>query len=207
MNKSNLIIVGAGGHARSCIDIIENQNNLQIVGLVSLINQIKEVNLGYPIIGIDSDLPSLAKMYQFAFIGIGQLGNADRRINLYNLLVQLGFKLPTIISPTSYISKYATLGNGTIAMHGATINAGASIGVNCIINSHALVEHDSQVGDHCHISTGVILNGSVEVGCGSFIGSGSKIKHGIRIGRNCVVGMGVTVRHDLADDSHFTGER
>jgi sugar O-acyltransferase (sialic acid O-acetyltransferase NeuD family) len=201
MNKPQLILIGAGGHARSCIDVIEQQGYFQIAGLVGLPEQrgVQHADYGYAVIGVDGDLFNLAKIYQYALITIGQMQSSEHRIRLYQQATQLGFQFPTIIAPTAHVSRHSTLGAGTIVMHGAIVNAGASVGNNCIINSRALIEHDARVEDHCHISTGAILNGDVTVGAGSFIGSGSIIKQGITIGRDCVVGMGIGVRHDLTN--------
>ena len=33
--KKKVIIIGDGGHAVSCIDIIENSNNLKIIGIIT----------------------------------------------------------------------------------------------------------------------------------------------------------------------------
>jgi sugar O-acyltransferase (sialic acid O-acetyltransferase NeuD family) len=207
MTKPQLILIGAGGHTRSCIDVIEEQGYFQIAGLVGYPEQrdAQQLDYGYAVIGADSNLSRLAKTFQYALIAIGQMQTAEHRIHLYQQVAQLGFQLPVIISPTAHVSRHAVIGSGTIVMHGAIVNAGASIGNNCIINSRSLIEHDARVEDHCHISTGAILNGNVTVGAGSFIGSGSIIKQGITIGRDSLVGMGLGVRHDLAECEQFTG--
>jgi sugar O-acyltransferase (sialic acid O-acetyltransferase NeuD family) len=206
MTNPSLILIGAGGHARSCIDVIEQQGQYQIAGLVGMPDEVLAKHLGYVIIGTDSNLPELAKNYRYALITIGQIQNAEHRIRLYHQAIQFGFQLPIIIAPTAHVSRHAILGAGTIVMHGAIVNAGARVGNNCIINTRALLEHDVTVEDHCHISTGAILNGDVNIGAGSFIGSGSVIKQGIAIGKNCLVGLGLTVRHNLSDDSRFTDD-
>ena len=207
MSKPKLILIGAGGHARSCIDVIERECSFQIAGLVEFAGQLNERRLEFDhaVIGIDNDLYELSKIYKYSLIAIGQILSAEPRIRLYHKAIQFGFQLPIIISPTAYVSRHATLGAGTIVMHGAIINAGASIGNNCIINSRALIEHDVKVGDHCHISTGAILNGDVVVGSGTLIGSGSVVKQSISIGKNCLIGMGLTARHNLPDHEYFTG--
>ncbi len=205
MTKSSLILIGAGGHTLSCIDVIEQQGYFQIAGLVGLSEQKHTKYLGYPVIGADIDLPELAKTYQYALITIGQIQTAEQRMRLYQQATKLGFQLPAIIAPTAHVSRYTTLGAGTIVMHGAIVNAGAKVGNNCIINTRALIEHNASVEDNCHVSTGAILNGDVKVGAGSFIGSGSVIKEGVVIGKGCLIGMGLTVRHNLSDNSRFLG--
>ena len=68
MTKPTLILIGAGGHAHSCIDVIEQQGRFQIAGLVGLPEQQHTQHLGYAVIGADTDLPALAKNYQYALI-------------------------------------------------------------------------------------------------------------------------------------------
>jgi sugar O-acyltransferase (sialic acid O-acetyltransferase NeuD family) len=205
MSKPSVILIGAGGHAHACIDVIEQQGQYQIAGLVGMQEELHTQHLGYAVIATDAELPQLAKDYQYAFIAVGQIGSPDRRIRLYQQAIQLGFSLPDIIAPTAHVSRHATIGSGTVVMHGAIVNAGARVGNNCIINTRALVEHDAIVEDHCHISTGAILNGSVYIGAGSFVGSGCVIKDGITLGKSCLVGMGLCVRHNQADHTRFVG--
>ena len=205
MSKPGLILIGAGGHARSCIDVIEQQGQYRIVGLVGLPDQRHTQQLGYAVIASDDALGELAKSYQYALITVGQIHSVEHRLRLYQQAAQCGFQLPVIISTTAHVSPHALIGAGSIVMHGAIVNAGVSVGNNCIINTRALIEHDTSVEDHCHISTGAILNGDVSVGTGTFIGSGSVIKEGVLVGKGCVIGMGLTVRHKLADYTRFTG--
>jgi sugar O-acyltransferase (sialic acid O-acetyltransferase NeuD family) len=207
MSKPPLIVIGAGGHAQACIDVIEQLGTYKIVGLVGMPEEMNVTLLGYPVIGTDRDLPGLARDCQYAIIAVGHIHSPAPRIRLYQRATELGFQLPTIVAPDAYVSRHAVIGAGTIVMHGAIINAGARIGNNCIINSRALIEHDATVADHCHISTGAILNGAAKIGRGSFVGSGSVIKEGVSIGSDCIVGMGLAVRHDQAAAIRFTGSR
>jgi len=200
--NSEIILIGAGGHARACIDVIEQEANYKIAGLIEQHkNSIGDVHLGYKVLASDDSLANLYKQYRYAIIVIGQLKTANARIEKFNLLKSIGFEFPIIISPSAYVSPHASIGEGTIVMHGATINSGAVIGKNCIVNSKSLIEHDSKVDDHCHISTCAILNGGVEVAEGSFIGSGAILKQGIKIGSQCVIDMGCIVKVDFADST------
>lgn len=206
MIKPELILIGAGGHARSCIDAIEEEGTFKIAGLVGLAQQVGTEYLGHKVIATDFELGFLAEKFEYAVIAIGQIATHEHRERLYDLALNAGFKLPTIISPSSYVSRHAKIGIGTLIMHGVIINAGASIGNNCIINTRAMLEHDSQLGNHCHVSTGAILNGSVTVGDGSFIGSGAVIKEGLTIGAGSIVGMGLNLLQDLTPGSRYLGK-
>lgn len=206
MTTKDLILFGAGGHARSCIDVIQRAGEFKIVGIVGLPEEVGTRVLGIDVIGTDGDLENFARQFQFAFIGIGQIKISQNRINLFTKLKSKGFTLPLVISPESYVSPHSKLGEGSIVMHGAIINAGVTVGNNCIINSKALLEHDSRIGDHCHISTGAILNGNTSVGSGSFIGSGAILKEGTQVGLNALVSMGSVLRKNIADDESYLGE-
>lgn len=206
MSKSGLLLIGAGGHAKSCIDVIEQENEFQIVGLVGSLNEVGNRVIGYEVLGTDDDLPELMKFAQFALISVGQIGVNELRSNLFSKILNLGFKSPVVTSPLAYVSPHAVVGKGTVVMHHATINAGAAVGNNCIINSQVLIEHDVVVGDHSHIATGVRMNGGSTVGRSSFIGSGSTIRDSISIGTMCAIGMGVIVRHDVPANSQFVGD-
>ena len=196
----SLLLLGGGGHCHSCIDVIEASEIYQIKGVVKPKGS-SELILGYPVIGSDDDLPQLLKSSKSALITVGQVKNSETRIRLFDLLKQLGAELPIIISPTAYFSKHAVVGEGSIIMHGAIVNAGARVGKNCIVNSQALVEHDVKIDDHCHISTGARVNGNVDVGKGSFVGSGAVIKEGVRVGKNVIIGAGQIVLGDLPNET------
>lgn len=205
MSRPSLILIGAGGHAHACIDVIEDHGEYQIAGLVGMPEEMNAQHLGYAVIAADADLGRLAGEYQYALITVGQIDSPDKRINLYQQAIQHRFTLPSIVSSSAHVSRHASIGAGTIVMHGAIVNAGARVGENCIINTRALIEHDTIVEDHCHISTGAILNGGVRIGAGSFVGSGCVIKDGISIEKRCVVGMGLRVRHDQPDNARIVG--
>ena len=194
-----IILIGAGGHARSCIDVVECENHFKIAGLVGKNESIGENTVGYPVIGVDDDLEGLRQRFTYALVTVGQIKSSETRTKIYELLKSLEFQLPIITSPSAYVSKHARIGEGSIVMHSAIANSNAHIGVNCIINNKALVEHDAKIGDHCHIATGAIVNGGVQVGEGSFIGSGAVARQGISIGNQCVIGAGCAVRHNVSD--------
>jgi sugar O-acyltransferase (sialic acid O-acetyltransferase NeuD family) len=205
MKKPNLVLIGAGGHARSCIDVIEQQGKYKIAGLVGSAGQKHVKHCGYDVIGSDDELAKLAQVYEYALIAVGQIQTAERRVQLYQQALHCGFRLPVIISPNAHVSRHAVVGDGSIIMHGAIVNAGARVGSNCIINTRAIIEHDTTIDHHCHVSTGATLNGGVMIGPESFIGSCCIIKEGVSIGKNCLTGMGLAIRHNLADFAHFTG--
>lgn len=198
-----ILLIGAGGHARAVIDVIETTQAYTIAGLVGRSEEAGTTVLGYPVLGEDDDIPRLVGQFRHAIVALGQIKSPDGRARLFELLARHGAALPAVISPCAHVSRHATVGDGTIVMHGAVVNAGATVGRNVIVNSLALVEHDVTVGDHCHISTGARVNSGVRIGAGTFIGSNASVRQGQRIGSRVIVGMGERVLTDLADGARW----
>jgi sugar O-acyltransferase (sialic acid O-acetyltransferase NeuD family) len=196
---NNIYLLGGGGHCRSCIDVIEATNSYKIAGIFDNIeNQNKTVH-GYQQLGNDRDIDLWITSDDSALVCIGHIKSHSRRKELFDALITLKCKVPTIVSPHSYVGRKTQIGAGTIVMHGVVINGGVTVGKNAIINSQSLLEHDVIVGDHTHVSTGAKINGGVSIGSGTFIGSGAIIHQGISIGSSCVVAAGSIVRESLED--------
>lgn len=181
MIKETIILIGGGGHCRSVIDVIEQENKYEIIGIIDVKENIAKKVLGYSIIGCDEDLEEVFQTCKNAIITTGHIKSNSLRIKLFDNLKKIGFNLPTIISPFAYVSTHSQIGEGTIIMHHAFVNANVSIGVNCIINTKALIEHDVILGDNCHISTSSVINGGVVVKDNTFFGSNATSKQGIKI--------------------------
>jgi sugar O-acyltransferase (sialic acid O-acetyltransferase NeuD family) len=196
VSRESILLVGAGGHARSCIDVIEQEGRFVVGGLIGLPEEVGSRVLDYPVLGSDNDLPDLLPRFAQVLVTVGQIKSPEARIKLHAMLEGQGRRLPVIVSPRAHLSAHAQVGAGTIIMHGAIVNAGARIGHNCIINSQVLVEHDAVIGDHCHIATAAVINGDVSIGAGTFVGSNACVRQGIRVGERCVVGMGQLVLAD-----------
>ena len=126
--RQNLILVGGGGHCRSCIDVIETGGKFKIAGIVDIKDKTGTKVLGYKITGSDGDLPALVKKFKSVLITIGQIKSPAKRKEKYETLKKLGAKFPTVISPKTHISKYSKVGQGTIIMHAVVINANVSVG-------------------------------------------------------------------------------
>ncbi len=203
---SPLLLLGGGGHCRSVIDVLE-EASYPIAGIVHGKDCDFSSIYDYPALGHDENLARLRKEYNSALVTVGQIKSPAVRQKLFARLQELDFMLPSIISPLAHVSRHAYMGQSSIAMHQSLINAGVSIGDNCIINTRALIEHDSHVNNHCHIAVNAILCGGVTIGEGCFIGAGAIVRENVRIGKNCIIGCGVTVLHDIEDFSIIKGSR
>ncbi len=140
-----------------------------------------------------------------AFIGIGSIGSAQPRRDVFAFLKNLGFELPVLIHPSASVAFDTSIGIGTCIMPGAIVNPGAAIGECAIINSGAIIEHDCHISAFSHISPGAVLGGSVFVGEATHVGIGAVVRQGIRIGKNAIIGAGAVVVKNVPDDTTVTG--
>lgn len=190
----NLILLGGGGHCKSCIDVIEQEGKYSITGILDDKELLGQNVLGYKFIGVDADIDKFAtKGYTF-LITVGQIKTSTIRKKLFSLLSKSNAHVATVISPRAYVSKHANIGKGTIIMHDVLVNASASVGKNCIINSKALIEHDTIIEDFCHISTSAVLNGGVRIKEGTFFGSNAVSKEYIGTYKDDFIKAGSTYK-------------
>ena len=195
----NLIIIGAGGYAKSVIDSV-NYSDYNILGFIDEYSSKKE-HLGIKIIG--NSLNDVKNKEQcFYFIAIG---NNIRRKIWYDKLVENKLKLINVIDKSAIVSPRANIGDGCFIGKFAVVNAGATIGNNVIINTRALVEHGCKVGNNCNLSTNTVLNGDVIVGDGSFVGSCSVTIGQLSIGKWATVGAGAVVIKNVEDNVTVAG--
>jgi sugar O-acyltransferase (sialic acid O-acetyltransferase NeuD family) len=169
--------------------VIEQEGIYEIAGIIDQ-GSASATLLGYPVLGFDNDLSGLRSSCDYALITVGQIKSPTTRMRLFELVRSHGFIFPTIVSPRAYVSKNATIKEGTIVMHDSLVNSNATIGRNCIINTKALVEHDGVVEDFCHISTGAIINGGTVVRRGTFVGSNAVTKEMVKTKENDFIKAG-----------------
>ena len=141
----NLLIVGAGGHG-------------QVVSEIAIdlgYDRIEFLDDNYQdAIGRISDIDKHADDFEFAFVAIG---NNVIRNALIEKIYQCGYTIPTLIHPTAYVGKSATIGKGTVVAPMATINANTTVGIGCIISAAAVIDHNAVIGDCVHIDAGAIV--------------------------------------------------
>ena len=200
MKKNKLqkiCILGSGGHAASCIDLIESTKKFEIIGIISKKNDKKNNKKflkKYQIIDDTNNYRKILNVCKNIVIGISFYKDLSLRSKIFKELKKAGFQFPVICSPRSHVSLGTSINEGTQIFHGVTINKNVIIGKNCIINSHALVEHDVVIDQNSHVSTGAIINGGCVVKENSFIGSGSILKENIVIKKESFIKMGSIIK-------------
>lgn len=202
--KEKLVVFGAGGHAKVVIDIIEQQGNYEIAGLLDDDPRHQGVRFfGYPVLGTRSYLPALlSAQLRHAIVTIGD--NASRAAVAAHL-EQHGWRFASAVHPRASIGRGVKIGPGSVVMAGCVVNADTSLGSHVIVNTGATVDHDCRIESAVHIAPGCHLCGGVGVGEGSLLGAGSNVTPGVKIGCQVIVGAGSTVIRDVADGAKVSG--
>jgi UDP-perosamine 4-acetyltransferase len=189
-----LIILGAGGHARSVMDILLQNNDYEVVGCI---DPLSGDVLGKPVIGNDNDLVSFfSRGIKNIFVAIGDNRLRDR---LFHKIGAIGFQPINVISRYAMISPRANLGKGICVMAGAVNNENTIIEDNSIINTHCSIDHDCFIGQSTHIAPCVALSGTVRIGNGVQVGTGASVIDGITIGDWAFIGGGAAVVSDIPE--------
>ena len=194
----NVFIIGASGHAKVIIDIIEKQNKYNIAGIIDNTTGSGESLLGYPIIGKDEELSDLCTKYSVDAAVIA-IGDNFQRQQVSNKIKSLRPDIAFIraIHPTATLGKNAAIADGCIIMAGAIIGADTCIGPGCIINNNSSIDHDSRMGEYSSLAPNVTTGGLVTIGNISAIGISATLSNNVKIGDHTVIGAGSLVLADI----------
>jgi sugar O-acyltransferase (sialic acid O-acetyltransferase NeuD family) len=190
----NIVLVGSSGHAKVVIDIVEQQGLYRIVGLIDAFRAPGATTLGYPVLGRESDLATLA--YEHDLVGIiVAIGDNSVRAKVAANVAEICPSLPLVsaVHPAANIGKGTTVGAGTVVMAGAVITSSCKIGRGCIVNTRASLDHDSVMDDFSSLAPGVTTGGNCHIGHHAAVSIGALLCHGIVIGEHSLVGAGALV--------------
>lgn len=187
-------VYGASGHAKVIIGILKSRK-LKIHHIIDDNKLITKI-FNYPVVH-EVDSQTIKKKT------IISIGNNKMRKRVAN---KLDSAIYQAVSHTSaIIDATVQMGDGTVVMANAAINADAIIGRHCIINTAAVVEHDCILEDFVHISPNAVLAGGVVVGEGTHVGIGAAIIPGISIGEWSTIGAGAVIIEDVPAFSTVVG--
>jgi sugar O-acyltransferase (sialic acid O-acetyltransferase NeuD family) len=191
---TGVYIFGAGGHSAVIAEVLARLG-------IPVIGAFADALPGHPIhttvhVGLpDRTPPALGEPVPPFIIAVGH--NRAR----FELVRRIGGGFASLIDPSAIVSPSASIGEGTVVLHGAVIQASCMIGRHVIINATAMIDHDNVIGDYVHVGPKVALGGQVRIGEGTHIGPGAVVLAGVSIGRWCVVTPGSVVAHDLPDST------
>ena len=199
---SDIIIIGAGGHARVLVDALRAAGR-DVTGFGSKDGDTASGNMAMvPRIGDDAAVMALDPKTVALINGVGTTGNPAARRSVFEKYKKAGFSFATVIHPSAIVAADCIIAEGAQIMAGVILQPGTRIGPNAIVNTGARVDHDADIGAHVHIAPGACLAGSVTVGPAAHIGAGAVVIQGKIIGEAAIVGAGAVVISDIA--KHIT---
>lgn len=195
--ENSVLVVGAGGHARVCVEALRDTPLNRIVGGLSA-DGLAVAGLDLTMLGRDVELAECAAAAgaTHAFIAVG---DNTARAALADRCLAHGLVLVDAVSRFAMLSSSVRLAGGVAVLPGAVVNAASNLGRGAIVNTKASVDHDCEIGAFVHVAPGAVLGGGVQVGPRTLVGIGSVVLPGVRIGADVVVGGGAVVVHDLPD--------
>ena len=205
----NLVIIGARGNCVDALDIIAAINgsgtgSWEVAGFLD--DDFKalggEVG-GVPVLG---SLDEARRLDGVSFVfGIGSPGNFDRRESIFRRLEVPPQRFATLLHPLAVISRFATLGRGSIVFPFAAVGAGAVVGDFVYLLSHAVISHGAAVGSFSCVAAGASVSGGAVVGPGCYLGTNSSLRGGVTVGGGAMIGMGSVVLNDVEEGSVMAG--
>jgi sugar O-acyltransferase (sialic acid O-acetyltransferase NeuD family) len=198
--KPYIIIFGAGGHAKTIMDMIKQIDIYTLAGIIDDKIPAGTVVLGIPVLGTRAVLPELFEQgVKLAANGVGGILDIAVRVRIFDLLAKACFTFPALIHPRAAIEPSANVGEGVQVFANAYIGSEAVLHPMCMINTNAVVSHDCEVGEYTHIAPGALLAGHVQIGERTLVGMGVTTTIGVRIGSGVRIGNGAIVLADVPD--------
>ena len=196
--KKHLILVGAGGFAKSVIDSLD-YTAYEIAGFIDSYKT--GTHQGFDIFANSLDeLPNKENYVYFIAIG-----DPIARSQWFEKIRNLDLEQINVIDHTALISRSSNLGNGIYIGKMCIISSGSTLDDGVVINTRSLIEHGNHIGYCTNISTNVVLNGDVEVGDLTFVGSCTVVNGQLVLGRHSVIGSGSVVIRDIPNNVVVAG--
>jgi len=201
VDETSIIIYGAGGHAKSVMEMVLQAGSFRIAGIIDDNASLAGSSvLGIPVLGTRQLLPQLvAQGVRLAANGVGGILDIGVRVRLFELLAGNGFTLPGLCHPRATVEPSARVSEGVQVFANAYVGSDAVLGERCMVNTGAVVSHDCMIGAYSHIAPGALLAGHVHVGERALVGMGVTTIIGLKIGNGARIGNGAVLLADVPD--------
>jgi sugar O-acyltransferase (sialic acid O-acetyltransferase NeuD family) len=210
-----LVIVGAGGHGREVLDVVEAVNAASVERSGEPVWRVlgfadDRLVVGEPLerlrrrgVEVVGTLDDVAGTEALVVVAVGD--PAVRR-DLVERAGGLGLHLaPALVHPSATLGGDVALGAGVVVAAGSQLTTNVRVGTGAQVNVGCSISHDVTLGDHVTLSPGCRLTGGVTVEAGSFFGVGALVAPGVRVGAGARVGAGSVVLHDVAPGTTVHG--
>jgi len=206
--RTDVVILGAGGHGRQLRDIIEAENDRaaaprHVLGFLDdgKVDEELLARNGDRLLGSTALLPDIE-----AEVAIGIADPAVRR-RFGGAVLAAGRSLAAAIHPLATFGSLVEWGPGAMISAGSYVDTNVRLGRLCHVNVHVSIGHDSCLGDHVTVLPGARISGAVTIGDDVVISSNAVVFPGVSVGDRTVVAAGSIVHHDLPADTTYLGLR
>lgn len=198
--KKKIVVIGASGHAKVIIDIIEREGKYTIIGLIDSYKEKGKKTFGYAILGTEKIIPQLLEEENL-YGGILAIGDNYIRQELFYKIkeIQPDFKYINAIHPQAVIGAKVRIGEGIVIMPGVIVNIQSKIDDFCILNTKSTLDHECKMKKFSSLGPGANVGGNVGIGECTAISLGAKVIENITIGKHTVVGAGSLVIRNIGD--------
>lgn len=195
-----ILIIGASGHAKVIIDIIEKRNEYEIIGFIDSYKKPNQKVMTYNILGDEKLIPKLMKTKN-VIGGVIAIGDnwSRKKVRDYIKSIAPKFKFLPAIHPNAILYNNLKIKQGVVIMGGVIVNSDSKIEEFGILNTGASLGHDSIMNKFSSLAPAVTVGGNVTIGAFSAISIGATIIQCIRIGKHTVVGAGSLVLNNLGN--------
>ncbi len=207
MANEKVVIIGAGGSAREVLGIFDDVNSRK--NTFEVLGFIVDPDYGKPGT-IINDRPVLGgfdwlEKNRKTVSAICAVGYSAPRYRMVNRALRLGIRFCSIIHPTVMLSKWVTLGEGTVVAAGCILTTQIRIGSHVHLNLDCTVHHDAVLEDFITVSPGAHVTGNVTLKEGCFIGTGANFVEKTTVGSWSIVGAGAAVVSDVPPNATAVG--
>lgn len=133
------------------------------------------------------------------------LGDCKAKRRFVEQAAALGFRFATLVHPHTFLSPYASLGEGSVTSISTIITSHNHIGRHCMFCSQTQIGEGGSIGDYGYIALGVKIAGSVTIGSEVFIGINATISDHVKIGDGATIGAGAVVIRDVPEGATVAG--
>jgi sugar O-acyltransferase (sialic acid O-acetyltransferase NeuD family) len=198
--RKNLVILGAGGHAREVSWLVGEINQAScstIWNVIGFVENTRErigqhVN-GIPIISLEK-----AAKYSTDIYAVAAIGKSETRERAVKEAEELGFRFATLIHPTVCMDRETVkIGQGSMICAGNILTVNINIGKHVLLNNNCTIGHDCVLEDYVSLAPGCHLSGYTILRRGCYLGTGSVTIEKIEIGHYSVIGAGAVVINNI----------
>jgi len=162
-NAKRIIILGAGGFAKTLADILQQNNTYTEIKFLD------DTKTGENILGKCNEFTKFKNEHTDMYPAFG---NNETRKKWFEKLQQEKINIPSIIHSSSYISPTAKIETGVAILPKAIINTNCVIKQGCIVNCGAVIDHDCELKKFVHICIGAMIKAENKIPTGLKVEAG-----------------------------------